>query len=406
MERTRPALLIRPFAGRRTVSAAVWTVHGAAHDPDAVAGATHMVEHLTLRRCGGRDRVGLARLVDRLGGDVDAWTSAEAMCLSVETTRDALGEALALLVDAVLEPTFAPEDVALERRIALAELELVRDDPADQVEEAVLKAAWGRHPLARPVIGTERSLRRLTPEALAVHHRALVAPGRLLAVVVGDVDPGEVASGFSSLPLDLAPEAPALPPLGWRAGHVAVDRRPGEQVHARLAFPAPSVGDPEAAAATVLNRLLGVGASSRLFQRLREEEGLAYDVWSGLVLRRLGGLVEVGWACSPEVFADSWRVVREEVARLPSDLEPEEVEVAREALVRGLVMDAEDPSGLASLEAGEVLDRGRRFRLDEAVAELEAVRTEHVAALAGRVLELSRAASAICGPKGVVSQVA
>ncbi len=406
MERPRPSLLVLPFAGRRTVTAAVWTLHGAAHDPENMAGATHLVEHLTLRRCGGRERIELARLVDRLGGDVDAWTSSEAMCLSVETTCDALPDALELLSDAMLEPTFDREDVELERRVALAELDLVRDDPADQVEEAVLQAAWGRHPLARTVIGTARTLRRLTPTALARHHRELVATGRLLAVVAGDVDPAEVDRGLARLPLDRFATAPPLPPLRWKGGRVTVDRRPGEQVHARLAFPAPASGDASVPALTVLNRLLGVGASSRLFQRLREEEGLTYDVWSGLSLRRQGGLVEVGWACGPEVFADAWRVVREEIGRLPADLEAEEVAVAREALVRGIVMDAEDPAGLASLEAGELLERGRRFRLEQAVAELEAVSTDDVAALASDLLRLDRSASALCGPKGLAAQVA
>jgi predicted Zn-dependent peptidase len=89
-----PALLVRPTPGRTTVTAGVWLAAGSAHESRAVAGATHMVEHLTLRRCGGRDRFALARLVDRLGGDVDAWTSAELMGVTVQTTVDALDEGL------------------------------------------------------------------------------------------------------------------------------------------------------------------------------------------------------------------------------------------------------------------------------------------------------------------------
>ena len=134
-----PALLIQTTPGRETVAAGVWITRGAAHDPPTIAGATHLVEHLTLRACGGHDRRTLARLVDRLGGEVDAWTSSELMGISINTTVDAVGDALDLLVDAVLSPTFDPDDVELERRVTRAELELVADDPAERVERRCCK---------------------------------------------------------------------------------------------------------------------------------------------------------------------------------------------------------------------------------------------------------------------------
>jgi predicted Zn-dependent peptidase len=137
--------------GRETVAAGVWVTRGAAHDPQPIAGATHLVEHLTLRACGPHDRHSLALAVGRLGGEVDAWTSSELMGISVNTTVDAIDDALDLLVDAVLSPTFEPDDVELEQRVTRAELELVADDPAERVGEALLQAAWGAHPLARPV---------------------------------------------------------------------------------------------------------------------------------------------------------------------------------------------------------------------------------------------------------------
>ena len=192
--------------GRETVAAGVWITRGAAYDPASITGATHLVEHLTLRACGVHDRRTLARAIDRLGGEVDAWTSSELMGISVNTTVDAIGDALDLLVDAVLSPTFEPDDVELERRVTRAELELVADDPAERVGEALLKAAWGEHPLARPVIGTLETLEALTSEALKDHHAALVQPGGMVAAVVGDVSPDEVVSRLSRLPLEPGPD--------------------------------------------------------------------------------------------------------------------------------------------------------------------------------------------------------
>lgn len=406
LNRCPPALLIQTTPGHETVAAGVWIARGAAHDPQTIAGATHLVEHLTLRACGAHDRRALARLVDRLGGEVDAWTSSELMGISINTTADATGDALDLLVDAVLSPTFEPDDVELERRVTRAELELVADDPAEKVGEALLKAAWGEHPLARPVIGTFETLDALTPGILRDHHEGLVRPGNMMAAVVGDVSPDEVVSRLSRLPLDQVPTVPELPPLRWHGAHLDLSREGTDQVHARLAFEALAVSDPRTPAMVVLNRTLGDGASSRLFQRLREEEGLTYDIWSGPVMWRPGGFLEVGWACAPQAFADSWRLVLDELVRITRDLADEEVEVAKEGILRGLRMDMESPAARCSLDVGEMLERNRRFHPAVVCRELEAVTRDDVIGLAAEILQPDSCASAVCGPEGAATRVA
>ena len=401
-----PALLVNRTPGRKTVTAGVWIVSGSAHEPESLAGASHMVEHLMLRRCGGRDRFELARLVDRLGGDVDAWTSTELMGVSVQTTVDATEEALNLLVDAILEPTFRQDDVELERRIAVAELELLRDDPVECVEEELLRAAWGDHPLARPVIGTAESLATLTSESLRQHHASMVRPGRVLAAVAGDVDPDELGSLLGRLPLSCPVEPPVLGPLIWHGQQKVVHRAGADQAHVRLAFPGMAAGDPDAIVMSVLNRILGVGSSSRLFQRLREVEGLTYDIWSSPVFRRGGGLLEVGWACTPAVFRDVWLLVEEEMRRLAVDLVADEVEVAREGILRGLAMDSELPAVRCAMDVAEVLDRGRRFDPARTLEAIHGVTTDQVRELAGELLRSERMAAAVCGPNGLSAQVA
>jgi predicted Zn-dependent peptidase len=348
----------------------------------------------------------LAVLVDRLGGDVDAWTSFEGMGVTVQTTIDALEEGIGLLVDAVLTPTFDPDDVALERRVAQAELELIQDDPVERVEEAILHAAWGDHPMARPVIGTPETLAALTPEQLRSHHRALLQPGRILAAVSGDVDPDEIAHRLRRLPLDRRPTPPRLPALSWHGHHHTVLRRGTDQAHVRLAFPAVASGDPDLMVLSILNRILGVSASSRLFQRLREDEGLTYDIWSAPLPRHLGGLLEVGWACSPEVFDDVWRLVMEELWGLASNLADDEVEVAREGLVRGLAIDSESPAAVFAMDVAETLDRARRFDPEVTNAEICSVTAAQVRDMAARILRPDHMASAVGGPEGLSVPVA
>jgi predicted Zn-dependent peptidase len=400
------ALLVHTTPGRKAILCGVWVVHGSAHEPPEAAGATHLVEHLTLRRCGTHDRRSLARLVDRLGGEVDAWTSFEMMGVTVQTTADAFDDAVGLLVDAVMTPTFDPVDVELERRVSLAELELIRDDPVEQVEEAIAHAAWGNHPLARPVIGSAKSLAALTPEALRAHHRTMTAPGRMLAAVVGDVHPAGTAQSLRRLPLDQMPTPPQLPPLRWRASHRVLRRAGIDQAHARIAFPTMASGDPRVVVLGVLNRILGVGASSRLFQRLREDEGLTYDIWSAPALRRLGGMLVIGWACTPDVYPDVRRLVLEELTRCRNDIDADEVELAKEGMMRGLVADAELPAARCAMDVAEVLERGRRFDPETAAAEISGVTSSDVSALADSLLRPERMAAAVCGPEGLEIQVA
>ncbi|MCD4750129.1 MAG: insulinase family protein [Thermoanaerobaculales bacterium] len=394
------AVLLHRWPGRRTVSVGVWIAHGASHDAEELAGITHLVEHLTLRRCGNRDRFSLAELVDRLGGDVDAWTSAEAMGLSVQTTIDALPEALSILRDAVLEPTFAQEDVELERQVALAELELMNDDPGERVGEAILRAAWGDHAYARPVIGSPDTIKGLTPEILRNHHQEkLLRPGGLLLAVVGDVSSADIEDLVSQLPLTAEVRRPPLQAPKWIGASIKLDRPATDQIHARLAFPAVPVGSSQAPIAAVLSRILGTGNSSRLFQRLREDEGLTYDIWTDLVLRSVGGLLEVGWACSPERFDDAQRLVGEELRRFAEDVSENEVEVALQGMTRALQIEAETAGGRASFDVAEVVERGRRFDLERTLAELRSVRVEKVRSMAREILRPEIMASAVCGPE-------
>jgi predicted Zn-dependent peptidase len=401
-----PSLLVNRTPGRKTVTAGIWIASGSAHEPESRAGASHLVEHLMLRRCGGRDRFELARLVDRIGGDVDAWTSPEMTGVSVQTTLDAADEAIDLMIDAVLEPSFIAEDVELERKIALAELELLNDDPAERVEEELLRAAWGDHPLARPVIGTAAGLAKLTPESLRQHHRNMIRPGGMMVAVAGDFDPVTLGERFGRLPLSHAVELPELPPLVWHGGRRTALRNGSDQVHVRLAFPALPVSDPDAIVVSILNRILGVGTSSRLFQRLREVEGLTYDIWSSSVLRRCGGLIEVGWACTPAVYLDVWRLVDEEIRRLAVDLVSDEVDVAKEGISRGLTMDSEIPAARCAMDVSEVLERGRRFDPEQTLELIRAVTPDRVRALAADLLRPDRSASAVCGPDGLTERVA
>jgi len=186
----------------------------------------------------------------------------------------------------------------------------------------------------------------------------------------------------------------------WAGGRLRLDRGAADQVHVRQAFPAVSIRDPLAPTVAVVSRILGSGHSSRLFQRLREDEGLTYDIWSDTVFRSVGGLLEVGWACSPDRSQTAWSMVEEEILRLPSDISDREVEVAVQGMVRGLQMEAETTAGMASLDVAEVLERGQRFDIDSVVNEIQSITPEKVREVARMILKPETMASVVCGPEG------
>ncbi len=328
------------------------------------------------------------------------------MGIEITTTSDGVREAAALLADAVLEPTFREADIDLERRIALAEIALTRDDPQDIADESSLRAAWGSHPLARPVIGTEETLAALTPEVLVRRHRSLVRSGGVLAVAVGDLEMEDLRPLLDRLPLD-RPLVRRLPgPPSWQGGRVVRARPAAEQAYVRMAFPAPGSDAPERAVLAVLNRILGGGQSSRLFQRVREEEGLAYDIASGIVAYPGSGLLEIGWGCDPARLNAVREVVAEEIERFAGTVGSDDVDVAVEGMLRGLAIDADDVAGRAALEAGWLFEHGEVFSVERAEGEIRAVTVEAVQALARRVLDTARMAMAIVGPEETVERVA
>ena len=359
-----------------------------------------------LRRCGRRSHQEVAVLIDQLGGAVDAWTDQEMMGVSVETTADGAEAALSLLLDAVTSPTFDDRDVDLERQVTMAELEMLADDPVELAEEALGSAAWGEHPLARPIIGTCRGLAQLTPDRLKVHHGTLIRPGQLLMVVAGDVPADDVEQWAARLPLDDPPALPLLPPVHWRGERVGVERPAQGQFSVRFALPTPGLASRDVPSLLLLSRLLGVGASSRLFQRLREELGLVYDISSGLLLRSLAGRLEIAWSCSPEQLRRTRDEVRRELARLSSGINDDEVVTARRGIVRNLEMEFDDPSGRCGLEASELLQTGRVFDLEQASSELEVVDSRALREIAERLLDGPAMAEAWCGPRPECEQVA
>jgi predicted Zn-dependent peptidase len=393
-----PVLIVEPVPGAVTAAVGLWVRRGSGHEPDALAGVTHLLEHLLLRRCGTRTPPAIARLIDSLGGAVDAYTTRETCAVTAHVPASRFTDALNLVIDAVFRPVVRDRELAVEQAVVAAEFDLVQDSPAEVAAERALHACWGAHPLARPVLGSREVVARLTADQVLAFHERTFIPANVVLVAVGPTSEEALAS---RLPVTVAEgtEEPALPPVSWRS-EVVLDERAGlEQVYANLVMPGFPSGHQDSFALGLLHQLLGGGTSSRLFRELRERRGLVYEVESAVFSTSVAGVLEV--TCSTPVrhirsCLDAVVEVLERVAG--GGISDREVELARQALMSSLVLGSEGCDSRLEAYAGEWLTRGFRYDPRRLAGELAAVTPEQVRDVAARVVQVSQLAGALCGP--------
>jgi predicted Zn-dependent peptidase len=372
---------------------------GSAHEAREVAGITHLLEHLLLRRCGERTPEEISELIDSLGGDVDAFTTRETCAVTAHVPAERFDEALDLVLDAMFRPVLRSDEIALEQRVVAAEFDLIQDSPAEVAAEQALAACWGEHPMARPVLGRREIVDRLTSAELAAFHGGRFTADNLLLVAVGRVEEEAVRER-----LDLVPRSPSRPvqlrPPAWRSGVVVEEREGLEQLYANLVLPALPADHPEVLTLGVLHQLLGGGAASRLFRELRDRLGLVYDVASSVYTTALAGVLEVTFSAPARQAEACWEAVLRVLEEVGAGrIGEDEVALARKALAAGVVLGSEGSDARMEAHAGEYLARGRRFDAGEVRRELERVTLERVRELAASVVRMEAVAGAVCGPR-------
>jgi predicted Zn-dependent peptidase len=396
---TGPTLLVETIPHAQTVAVGAWVRSGSAHETGEVAGITHLLEHLLLRRCGDRTPDAISELIDSLGGDIDAFTTREACAVTAHVPMERFDEALELVLDAMFRPALRVEELELERRVVSAEFDLIQDSPIEVAAEQALAACWGDHALARPVLGRREVVERLGAGDLARYHRERFTADNLLLVAVGPVDEGRIRERLARLPGQ--PSRPVgLTPPTWRSGVLVAERDGLEQLYANLVLPALPSGHPEVLTLGVLHQLLGGGAASKLFRELRDRLGLVYDVGSSVYATGVTGVLEVTFSAPARQAEACWEAVLRVLEQVAAgEIADDEVILARRALAAGMVLGSEGTDALMEAHAGEFLARGRRFDAAAVRRELNLVSPEHVRALAAQVVCLDAIAGAVCGPR-------
>jgi len=384
------------MAGARSASFGCWVRVGGRDEPAEVLGASHFLEHLLFKGTGHRSGREISEAVEAVGGEMNAHTGLEHTAFYARVPASAAAVGLDLLVDVLTDPAFAPDDVESERQVILEELHQAEDEGEDRVHTLAQQAIFGDHPLGREVLGSLETIDGMGHGVIRGFFDDHYHPADLFLVAAGDVDHDAVVEAGARFTRPAGPALDRRPPDPRRpATPVSLLRRPLEQAHLAVAWPALRADDPDRYAQAVLNQIFGGGLASRLFQQIREDRGLAYSVYSSTSAYVDAGTLVAYAGTSAERVAEVRRIVTDVAAELAADgVTEREWAVARGYLEGASLLGLEDAGGVMARLGNHLCARGEVIGVEDQLARLRAVTPDDVLRVAARVLG---APPAVCG---------
>jgi predicted Zn-dependent peptidase len=387
----------------RSVAIGIWVRAGSRGEPAGLNGIAHFIEHMVFKGTSRRTAEQIAREMDSVGGLLDAFTSKEMVSFNAKVLDENLPIAFDVLSDLVLGPVFAAEDIAKEKQVILEEIRMEDDNPESLAHETLTQSFWRGHPLGAPILGTRATVRHLTRNSVVSCFERWYTPVNTVITAAGNVH----IDGLLKLvekPFAKLKSKPRTSPNNRAAPHtharLITRNKPAlEQAHITLAVPSYPLAHPGRYAASVLNNILGGSMSSRLFQNIRERQGLAYAVFSELNPYSDAGMLSVYAGTSRSTTERVLRSIAGEFARMKKELVgADELRRAKDQLKGSLVLSLESPGARMSNLARQEIYFGRFFSVEELHASIEAVTAEDVQQTAVEFFEPRKIAVTVVGP--------
>ena len=384
----------------RSVAFGVWIDSGSRHETPADSGISHFLEHMLFKGTHSRSAEQIAREVDSIGGHLDAFTGKELVGYTIKVLDEHLPKALDVISDLVLHPLFQPEDVDKEKGVILEELKMELDNPEYLIHEAFMEDFWRGHPLGAPIIGTRANIKSFSPERVAAYHQRVYAPGRIVLTAAGNMQHGALRRLAEKYFGSLAAGSPLAKQSKPRAETpFLMQKKRLQQVQLCMGVPAMPVADPRRYTAYVMNTLLGGGMSSRLFQNIRERQGLAYSVYSELSLYQDTGCLAIYAGVAKDATRKVVDSILSELTSVMRDGVPdEELRRAKDHMKGSLMLSLESTTSRMSNLARQHLFHGRIISFDEMLREIEKVTARDVKALAKQLFGRGQIGLALLGP--------
>lgn len=384
----------------RSVAVGIWVDTGSRNEPEGRSGVSHLIEHLVFKGTVTRTAEEIARAVDSVGGQMDAFTAKEQTCFYVSVLDEHLPLAVDLLSDILLNPLFGAEEIEREKSVVLQEIKMVEDTPDDLIHDLFAERIWPAHPLGRPILGNRETVQGFSRETILAHFREEYCPEKIIIAAAGNADHRQVVELFEPRFRGFVCRAAArdgMPPSlapGLDMLHKAL-----EQVHVMAGFPGLPQSAPERYALYLLNDIIGGSMSSRLFQEVRERQGLVYSIYSGTQAYRDTGVLYVSAGTDAPNFSKVLKLILKEIRNLKKDgIRSEELRRAKDHLKGSLMLSMESTSSRMNRLAKQELSFGAFFSLDEMLEAIDRVREEEVQSLIHRLLDEDQMALLTLGP--------
>jgi predicted Zn-dependent peptidase len=389
----------------RSVAMGVWIDCGSRDESPATNGISHFIEHMVFKGTTTRSAKDFAREIDAIGGNLDAFTGKETICFNIKVLDENVPAALDLLTDLVLHPTFDPGDLAKEQGVILEEIKMDEDNPDYLVHELFTQNFWKGDALGRPILGTAKTVSSFTQQIVLDEYARRFTPPNMVFSAAGNIDHdtfvAQVEIAFASLGASSGEKlakhnAPKAFP------HITLKNKKSlEQVQFCLAVPSLEVAHPDRFGVHLLNSILGGGMSSRLFQSIREDRGLAYSIYSEMNPFRDTGSLAVYAGCAVDKTREVLSLTLGELSRIKTEpVTDEELKRAKDQSKGNMVLGLESSGSRMSNLARQQMYHSRFFSVDDITTEIDRVTSADIQRLAQQLLQPETLALTLLGNLG------
>jgi predicted Zn-dependent peptidase len=363
----------------RSVSMGIWVKSGSRHEDASVNGISHFVEHMVFKGTTSRSAEDIARQVDSIGGNMDAFTGKETICFNIKVLDEHLPIAVDVLSDMVLHPVFDVNEITRERGVILEEIKMDEDNPDYLVHEIFTQNFFKDHPLGKPILGTKETVRRFEQPAVLDYYGTKFAPNNLIISAAGSVNHHEFVELLQEqfAPLTAGSNGWHDTPPKINSRIILRNKKALEQVQICVGVPSYPIRHDKRYVSYILNTLLGGGMSSRLFQNVREKQGLVYSIFSELNPFRDTGVLSVYAGTSRESAPKVVQAIVREFRQLKENaISAEELQRAKDQLKGSLMLSLESSTARMSNLARQEMYYDRFFGMDEIIERIQAVTVE------------------------------
>src|SRR6266550_3166421 len=374
-------ILTEHMPGLRSVSLGIWVRRGSRHETPPQNGICHFIEHALFKGTPRRSAHQIATESDRLGGQLDAYTSHEITGFALKVVDTAMPLAFDLIADMLANPRFDPDDLTREQGVIIEEMKMIGDTPDELLNELFHAAYFPGHSLGRPIEGTEQTVSSFDRAITAGFHSVAYSPHNLVIAAAGNVTQAELVElaiqtfGESGNESDAGLAATGSPEI---AAPILIERKNElEQAHLIIASPWPSARSEDRYAASMLGTVIGGGTSSRLWQSIREERGLAYSIGAGGNTYTDVGMFTIYAGTSPAHLDQVLDLSLHELRRAVHEpVGEDELQLAKEQAIASVLLSLESSSSRVAALARQEIIHGRRISPDEIIKSIEAVTPE------------------------------